>query len=290
MNDGSSDDSKGIDDDVKQYQILDKNAENSSSFDEDDLLIEYESIFNEKDQLEEAISFSYHIDKDTLKPFHLSTLLFPDNLAPIFSGCEWAGTRLWKASIRGIEYLHRNHLSTIQNNNNNNGNGCTTTLLELGCGLGIPGMVARCLGAKCVVTDQSNLLSQLDNNIQHNFTKDEIDNKLIQAKELSWSKDNIHSLLSELNYDKTGFDIVLNCDCIYEPLYGKSYELLLDVIDELLIINPKCIVITSVERRYSDAIDVFLSMMEQLNSVSKVEKVCVHDKHRIQIYRTYGIC
>ena len=68
-----------------------------------------------------------------------------------------------------------------------------------------------------------------------------------------------------------GFDIVANCDYVYESSYGKLNELIVDVMNKLWIINPKCIVMTILERRCSDDTEIFLDMMRRLDSVSKVE-------------------
>jgi len=86
-----------------------------------------------------------------------------------------------------------------------------------------------------------------------------------------------------------GFDIVLNCDCVYEPLYGKSWELLVEVIDECLKLNPKCLVVTSVERRASDGIDDFVERMRSCEFVGKVERVMEDKGRKLELYITTGI-
>ena len=53
------------------------------------------------------------------------------------------------------------------------------SLFELGCGLGVPGMIASLRGATTVLSEQERLLDQLRRNI--------------------------------------------HCDCVFEPLYGKSF-------------------------------------------------------------------
>ena len=121
-----------------------------------------------------------------------------------------------------------------------------------------------------MLRDQDNLLSQLNYNMQDGFTNDEFDNKLIQAKVLSWSKDHIHLLLRDLKHDKKGFDTVVNCDCVCEPLCN---DFLVDVMNELSITNVKCLAINIVERRCGEGIDAFLTMMQQLDSVIKVKSL-----------------
>ena len=45
----------------------------------------------------------------------------------------------------------------------------STSLLELGCGLGVPGMILHLLGCDVVLTDQEDILSQLEKNVSSNF-------------------------------------------------------------------------------------------------------------------------
>jgi hypothetical protein len=75
-----------------------------------------------------------------------------------------------------------------------------------------------------------------------------------------------------------------------QPLYGKSWILLNETINELLRINPMCVVVTSVERRRGDNIDSFLKMMTDMEFVRDVEKVWEDDKGKpVEIYVTRGI-
>ena len=92
----------------------------------------------------------------------------------------------------------------------------------------------------------------------------------------------------ELLLTLNGFDFVLNCDCVYEPLYGKSWELLAEVVDEMLKINPKCIVVSSVERRRADGIDSFVQRMKSCEHVGSVDRVLRDDKLQLEIYVTTG--
>jgi len=299
-------------------------------------MIQFESIRSSDGHLEEAIVLSwpkdqnFHISSpaDNKKGFHskddndvaenktgfqaieryntlrISTLLEPDSLAPLFSGAEWAGTRVWHAAIRAMQYLDIHYSEQLQNG---------ATLLELGCGLGVPGMIAYQMGANVVVTDQPNILSQLVNNVQDNFypqSKNDNDNQditsisnQIHAKPLSWSRPAVHDLIHDLQnteaqpsqndkpaiFKTTQFDFVLNCDCVFEPLYGESWKLLAEVIDELLGINPQCIVLTSMERRNFDGIEKFLDALNASTNVSSTRKVHVDEKNNIELYVSIGI-
>lgn len=93
-------------------------------------------------------------------------------------------------------------------------------------------MIFHLLGCNVVLTDQAEILSQLRKNVVDNFpsTTEEESNAddgkkkqqpTIQAMPLSWSRTDVHDLLEQLGKSNVGFDIVVNCDCVYEPLYGK---------------------------------------------------------------------
>lgn len=266
--------------------------------------INFESI--RVDGLEEAISFSwpgiYHDDGGALgkedddkrlRKIVLSTLLEEDDLAPLFDGSRWAGTRLWGAAVRAIQYIsgHLPDANLSDHQINISMDDCSsTTMLELGCGLGVPGMIFHMLGGNVVLTDQADILSQLEKNVA-TFLEDSTNNKhnTIQAKPLSWSREDIHQLLEQLGRSSDGFDIVLDCDCVYEPLYGKSWHLLNETIDELLKINPKCTVISSMERRQGDGIDVCLEERRDMEHVGAVEKIWSEEGKKIEIYVTRGI-
>jgi len=231
----------------------------SESIDSCEEYIYFKSIRNPSTQLEEAISFSwpgiYEDDgkdgNDTndkiaageeekkLKRILVSTLLEEDDLAPLFDGSRWAGTRLWGAAVRCIQYM-AGHLPDSEESLSKHGieppNADGTgggAMLELGCGLGVPAMIYHLLGGGTVLTDQAEILSQLEKNVMDNFPKTAITSanakdgsdlkkkSTIQAMPLSWSRTDINDLLQQLGRSSDGFDIVINCDCVYEPLYGK---------------------------------------------------------------------
>ncbi|KAL7471603.1 hypothetical protein ACHAXS_011909 [Conticribra weissflogii] len=306
----------------------DRSISSIATIDSCEAFIDFTSIRDPTTRLEERVSFTWpgvyedgkrdevegeNGTKKTLRKIVLSTLLEEDDLAPLFDGSRWAGTRLWGAAVRAIQYISTQPelmptgacASEIDQMNNN------ITMLELGCGLGVPGMIYHMLGGSVVLTDQANILSQLEKNVMANFPEtcvssagsvvenvgvvatnpdcNEKKNHIIRAMPLSWSRDDVCNLLRALGLSETGFDIVLNCDCVYEPLYGKSWKLLLETIDELLRVNPKCKVVTSVERRQADGIDKFLAEMNRLKNVGGVEKAMSDEDKRIEIFVTTGV-
>ncbi|KAL7483232.1 hypothetical protein ACHAW6_008883 [Cyclotella cf. meneghiniana] len=302
----------------------DDSASSRSVGDSCEAFISFQSIRDPSTNLERAICFSWPGIYDGGNDFSvtnddnprydepasekerrkivLSTLLEEDDIAPIFDGSCWAGTRLWGAAIRAIQYItgHLDSKPDLLPRMNSDPNE-RVSMIELGCGLGVPGMIFHLLGGSVVLTDQANILSQLVSNVAHNFPKTAVrdvesydnshQNFKIQAMPLTWSKDGISQLLGKLNRSEVGFDIVLNCDCVFEPLYGKSWVLLNEVINELLRVNPLCVVVTSVERRQDDGIDSFLEQMIGMEFVGSVEKVWEEKrKHTcIEIYVTQGV-
>jgi hypothetical protein len=205
----------------------------------------------------------------------LSTCLPEEALAPMFHGTQWAGTRVWRAAIVAIQYLEQQQLQLNSE----------TKLLELGCGLGVPGMVLHGMyGCHTVLTDKSDLIPQLRTNLANNFPND----PTIEAHALDWSASGVAEFFETHNYPH--FDVVLNCDCIYEPLYGESWKHLLTCQNELLRRNPATLIYTSCERRRGDGIEDYLAAAAHASEIARIEKVVIPFEHppEVEIYRFYG--
>lgn len=200
-------------------------------------------------------------------PLTLSLRLTPDKLEPIFSGAAWAGTVLWRAATRLIDVLlDDNDLCS------------KARVIELGSGLGVPGMVAARLGARTVVlTEQESLVELLQRNVATNFGPECPD---IMCRTLNWSAGRARQLRDELT-DGAPFDLILCCDCVYKPLYGDSFKLLAQTIDALAGTDSSILV--AVERRFvrddTDGVDEFLALLKEagfesarlLNSLPPIE-------------------
>ena len=65
--------------------------------------------------------------------------LSPDDLEPVFSGAAWAGTVLWRAAAVLVDRAFLG-ADAVQIKGR--------TCIELGCGLGVPGMACARLGAQ----------------------------------------------------------------------------------------------------------------------------------------------
>lgn len=165
--------------------------------------------------------------------------------------------------------------------------------LELGCGLGVPSMILQLVFPhSCIVlTDCPSLVPQLTQNVTQNFLSSD-DKARPKVAALDWEEeDDLTQLLSECQL--SSFDVVLNCDCIYEPLYGESWKALWKVQRALLKRNPHTLMLTSLERRKFDGADRYLQALqqEQHQSHSVVSKIkLVHQDDPVEIYRIFGRC
>jgi Lysine methyltransferase len=288
----------------------------------DDDFSEYISSIRSSTGLETGLSVAW---PGLVKPLVLSTCLPETEIAPMFHGTQWAGTRVWRAALVALDYLlsgssplvelERQRASVVQqgeslmgdtsaddntdqarseakndgsNNNNNNSHYDTAqtinssiSILELGCGLGVPGMVLNALkGYTVVLTDRASLLDSLEANLRQNECK-----STISAYPLDWTAEDTRRLLQDHR-----FDLVLNCDCIYEPLYGKSHEALWDCQEECLRANSKTVMLTVVERRTADGVDIYLERVRQSSLVTTVELVAnpPGSPTEVEIYRIHG--
>lgn len=123
-------------------------------------------------------------------------------------------------------------------------------------------MAARVAGAKHVVlTEQDELLRLMDVNLAANSAvlDHNSDGGSIVARPLSWGVSQTNEYLCE--FADEPIDVVLSCDCIYEPLYGESWRDLALTMELLCERNPRCVVLMGVERRNQDGIDKFLAFV-----------------------------
>eukprot|EP00658_Telonema_sp_P-2_P012819 TRINITY_DN1487_c0_g1_i2.p1 TRINITY_DN1487_c0_g1~~TRINITY_DN1487_c0_g1_i2.p1 ORF type:complete len:182 (-),score=31.15 TRINITY_DN1487_c0_g1_i2:276-821(-) len=144
-------------------------------------------------------------------------------------------------------------------------------VLELGGGChAVPGIAAYLLGAQCTVTEQSPTVSLLELNVLNvleNFGPgtDGQTTGSLQAKELDWNCDK--DALDELG----GFDILLASDCVYEPLYGKSWQPLVRVMRDLS--HENTIALVAIQRRNNDGAEDFLDYASEWMKHSLLDTV-----------------
>ena len=229
----------------------------------------------------------------------ISTILEEAEIAPMFHGTQWAGTRVWRAAVVALQYLllfqdnpcrleRRERLALTERIT---AIGPETQILELGCGLGIPGILLHEITkASVVVSDMDSLVDQLKINLEKNFPTNLPDSERLQAHALDWSEKGVEDLLKNCDRTGKGFDIVLNCDCVYEPLYGRDAWVALVACQKALIkANPQTILMTSLERRTADGVENYLEAMRAVARV--VEKIKVPFPHasEVEVYLAYGL-
>ena len=191
--------------------------------------------------------------RELAKPLDLTLKMTPDTIEPVFSGASWAGTVLWRAAARLVDRAILAPDAPVRV--------AGRSVVELGCGLGVPGMVCARLGAAPVaLTEQDSLVDLLERNVDANFSAASAAN--VSCRELFWSK----AKAQELRDDLVGgnfFDVVVCCDCVYVPLYGDCWIQLLEAIDVLA--GPRSDVLISLERRHvrdgDDGVNGFLQGM-----------------------------
>jgi len=139
-------------------------------------------------------------------------------------------------------------------------------VIELGCGLGLPGLTTLLCGAERVtLTDCGDDVEKvLDVAMSSAFCSWKTSGRLCYQR-LAWSSSNAEEILQAC-----AFDIVLCADCVYEPFFGEeSWQLLADTLAVLLRtgghrLQRSPLAILSVERRIEgvDGVDSFLDALK----------------------------
>lgn len=178
-------------------------------------------------------------------------LTFPEeSIQPIFSGGCWAGTVVWPAALLLCEYIHK-HVDVKDKR-----------VLELGSGLGVPGMACQLMGAREVIlTEQEPLPDLLRRNVEINFPEKEGDNKTARpiVDTLDWEEPEESSTNAQ-----EPFDVILISDCVYQELYGDSWRALADCIRALSRANKATMTYNALERRRADGVHEFLQYCTEI--------------------------
>lgn len=209
-----------------------------------------------------------------LARLELDLVMEPDDLAPLFDGTGWAGTMVWEAALIMSRLLVGEAGRALCRGRR---------VVELGAGLGAPGMVAGSVGAaEVVLTEQPKLVPLLRNNI----AKNDFGACKVSAEVLDWGVEASRSL-RERWFGGAAPDLLLVCDCIFEPLYGLSWKALIQTIAALSAPGGETVTLLSVERRNGDGIGKFLAELPENDLISEV----MYDFYmrasdaRIQVYR-----
>ncbi|CAI5709920.1 unnamed protein product [Hyaloperonospora brassicae] len=140
--------------------------------------------------------------------YALSETLRSDALAPIFADV-WTASRVWDASRFLAERLVRfaSSESPVAFDVR-----AGQSVLELGSGCGLAGLVASSLGADVLLTDQKEALELLRRNVETNAASESARARLHVA-ECDWGADE--------RLPRDSYRYVLVSDCI-NPIYGRE--------------------------------------------------------------------
>ncbi|KAF1329477.1 putative n2,n2-dimethylguanosine trna methyltransferase, partial [Globisporangium splendens] len=148
------------------------------------------------------------------RAFELSETLQSEELAPIFADA-WTASRVWDASTYLSEHLIA-FATTLQTHSfcTQSSTGDVKTVIELGSGCGLAGLVAASLGGDVLLTDQHEAVELLQRNVAANAISPEEAARLHVA-EYTWGTEPSQAL------PRPKFDYILVSDCI-NPIYGAE--------------------------------------------------------------------
>ncbi|XP_048389653.1 protein N-lysine methyltransferase METTL21A isoform X1 [Stegostoma tigrinum] len=163
---------------------------------------------------------------------------------------------VWDAAIVLCTYLE---LGTIQLQDR--------TVIELGAGTGLVGIVAALLGADVTVTDREVALQFLESNLQENIPPD-LQNK-VRARELNWG-------VNLDQFDPGSYDVVLGADVVY---LEEAFPALLETLEYLS--SEETTVLLSCRIRYERD----QNFLQMLGSRFVVEKVHYDTEKDVHVYK-----
>ena len=132
--------------------------------------------------------------------------------APVWADGSWTGTLLWDSAAHVCELMLAQPCWRARLR----GASC----LELGCGLGLPGMVASLLGAAPVLlTDRQQVAEMAEAGCRANSLEG------TRGVEFDWDEAAARQLVVD-HFGGRAPSLILACDCIFEPLFGEAHLLL----------------------------------------------------------------
>ncbi|CAN8219026.1 unnamed protein product [Coccothraustes coccothraustes] len=138
------------------------------------------------------------------------------------------------------------------------------SVIELGAGTGLLGIVVTLLGARVTLTDRAAALELLESNVQANLPPELRPRAVV--KELTWGKD-----LD--NFPPGAFDLILGADIVY---LEETFAELLRTLEHLC--SERAAILLSCRIRYERDLE-FLKMLRERFSVSEVHYDSSKDVH-----------
>ncbi|EGZ10312.1 hypothetical protein PHYSODRAFT_549451 [Phytophthora sojae] len=141
------------------------------------------------------------------RSYALSETLRSAELAPIFADA-WTASRVWEAS----RFLAKRLVRFAAASPAAFDVGAGQSVLELGSGCGLAGLVAAALGADVLLTDQREALELLQRNVEANAAS-ESERGRLRVAEFVWG--------SDCALPRSCYRYILVSDCI-NPIYGQE--------------------------------------------------------------------
>jgi predicted nicotinamide N-methyase len=163
-------------------------------------------------------------------------------VAPLYHDGTFTGSLLWDSAIHVSELL----LSSSAWHERIRG----ASVVELGCGLALPGWVSHLLGARAaLLTDRAAISDLVEHGRMCNGAPENV-----ATVEFPWSDEGAQTLLAHSLLDGSHPDVLIACDCIFMPLFGGPF-LLLQML--LLLAGPHTHILIGLERRPDDGAESF---------------------------------
>ena len=144
-------------------------------------------------------------------------------------------------------------------------------VLELGCGTGIVGITAACLGARALLTDTEAVVQHAQQNVDRNVSCINEGQGLAECAALDWEASLTSSLLL------TPYDVAVGADLIYA---AKDIGPLVETLSNLRQHSRDVLIILAHKERN---LDVLQKLIAQLNSIGVVMQI-VHKAGAISLY------
>lgn len=145
------------------------------------------------------------------------------------------------------------------------------SVIELGAGTGLLGIVAALLGAQVTITDREPALAFLKSNVQANLPED-IQSRAT-VKELTWGQ-------NLTGFSAGGYDFILGADIVY---LEETFAALLQTLDHLS--SDRTVILLSCRLRY-ERDQNFLTMLKGIFSVREVLYDPSNDIHIFKAQRS----
>uniref|UniRef100_UPI00398ECA99 protein N-lysine methyltransferase METTL21A n=1 Tax=Pristiophorus japonicus TaxID=55135 RepID=UPI00398ECA99 len=195
-----------------------------------------------------------------LRKFHAASATFHFAKRDIVIRQDWkqlgVAAVVWDAAIVLCTYLE---LGAIQLQDR--------TVIELGAGTGLVGIVATLLGGDVTVTDREVALQFLESNLRENIPPDL--QTRARATELSWG-------VNLCRFDPGSYDVVLGADVVY---LQETFPALLETLEHLS--SERTVILLSCRIRYERD----RNFLKMLGSRFVVEKVHYDTEKDVYIYK-----